>query len=108
MLNRDLLSKVLVTFDNKKNNAFLNKYDIKCNASFDTLIASYLLNYNVKEDVSYLSTTYNIEIPYYESIINTVTHRTYRNLKKCEHPYESCDDCKVLTKFSDIYNKFIK
>ena len=44
----------------------------------------------------------------YESIINTVTHRTYRNLKKCEHPYESCDDCKVLTKFSDIYNRFIK
>ena len=71
MLNRDLLSKVLVTFDNKKNNVFLNKYDIKCNASFDTLIASYLLNYNVKDDVSYLSTTYNIEIPYYESIINT-------------------------------------
>ena len=71
MLNRDLLSNVLVTFDNKKNNVFLNKYDIKCNASFDTLIASYLLNYNVKEDVSYLSTTYNIEIPYYETIINT-------------------------------------
>ena len=44
----------------------------------------------------------------YESIINNIAHRNFRIVKTCGHPYESCDDCKVLTKFSDIYNKFIK
>ena len=68
LLNRDLFDKVLVTFDNKKNIVFLNKLGININDSFDTLIASYLLNYNVKDDVSYLSSTYGIEIPYYETI----------------------------------------
>ncbi len=70
MLNKDLLKNVLVTFDNKKNIVFLNKMNIQINCEFDTMIASYLLNYNVKEDVSYLSTTFGIEIPYYENIIN--------------------------------------
>ena len=43
----------------------------------------------------------------YESIIKSF-RQTYRNLRKCKHPYESCDDCKVLKKFRDIYNSFIK
>ena len=71
MLNKDLLKDVLVTFDNKKNNVFLNNLNIKVDSKFDTMIGAYLLNYNVKEDVSYLSTTFGIEIPYYENIINT-------------------------------------
>ena len=71
MLNKDLLKNVLVTFDNKKNNVFLNTLNIKVESKFDTMIGAYLLNYNVKEDVSYLSTTFGIEIPYYENIINT-------------------------------------
>lgn len=70
LLNKDILNNVLVTFDNKKNIVFLNKYGVSINDTFDTLIASYLLNYNVKDDLSYLSTTYGIEIPYYDSIIN--------------------------------------
>ena len=44
----------------------------------------------------------------YESIIINIAHRKFRNLRKCEYPYESCDDCKVLTQFSNIYNGFIK
>ncbi len=71
MLNKDLLKDVLVTFDNKKNNVFLNTLNMKVESKFDTMIGAYLLNYNVKEDVSYLSTTFGIEIPYYENIINT-------------------------------------
>ncbi len=70
MLNKDLFKNVLVTFDNKKNNVYLNKLNIKIESSFDTMIGAYLLNYNVKDDISYLSTTFGIEIPYYDSIIN--------------------------------------
>ena len=70
MLNKDVLKNVLVTFDNKKNIVYLNRLGIKIDAKFDLLIASYLLEYNVKDDISYLSTTYGIEIPYYTSIIS--------------------------------------
>ena len=42
MLNSDILKNVLVTFDNKKNNVFFNKLGVKCNSTFDTMIASYL------------------------------------------------------------------
>ena len=70
LLNKDLLKNVSVTFDLKKNIVALNKYNIDVSSSFDTLIASYLLEINVKDDVSYLATTYGIDIPYYEKIIN--------------------------------------
>ena len=70
MLNSDILKNVLVTFDNKKNNVFLNKLNVKCNSKFDTQIASYLLNYNVKDDIANLSNSFGISIVYYENIIN--------------------------------------
>ena len=70
MLNSDILKNVLVTFDNKKNNVFLNKFGFKCNSSFDTMIASYLLNYNVKDDIANLCNSFGISIAYYENIIN--------------------------------------
>ena len=70
MLNSDILKNILVTFDNKKNNVFLNKLGVKCNCSFDTMIASYLLNYNTKEDVAILSNSFGLSIAYYENIIN--------------------------------------
>ena len=70
MLNSDILKNVLVTFDNKKNNVFLNKLNVICNSKFDTQIASYLLNYNAKDDVANLSNSFGISIAYYENIIN--------------------------------------
>lgn len=70
ILNRDLLKNVLVTYDAKKNIVFLNKHGISINALFDTQIASYLLNYNVKDDIAYLSSTFNISIEYYENIVS--------------------------------------
>ena len=70
MLNSDILKNVTVTFDNKKNNVYLNKLNVKCNSEFDTLIASYLLNYNVKDDIANLSNSFGISIAYYENIIN--------------------------------------
>ena len=70
MLNSDILKNVLVTFDNKKNNVFFNKLGVKCNSTFDTMIASFLLNYNTKEDVAILSNSFGLSIAYYENIIN--------------------------------------
>lgn len=70
LLNSDLLKDITVTFDNKKNIVFLNKYDISINDPFDIFIAAYLLEYNVKDDLAYLAATFNRNIAYYDQIIN--------------------------------------
>ena len=70
LLNRDLLLNVLVTFDNKKNIVFLNKFGVNIKCDFDTMIASYLLNYNMKDDVAYLASSFGITLEYYDNIIN--------------------------------------
>ncbi len=70
LLNSDLLRDITVTFDNKKNIVFLNKYNININDPFDIFIASYLLEYNVKDDLAYLAATFNRNIAYYDQIIS--------------------------------------
>ena len=68
MLNRDLLNNIFVTFDNKKNIVYLNRLGISINDPFDTLIATYLLEYNVKDDIASLSSMHGIDIPFYDTI----------------------------------------
>ena len=97
LLNRDLLKDITVTFDYKKNIVFLNKLGIETPTSFDTLIASYLLEYNVKEDISYISTTYGVEIPYYDTIISKKNPLTEEELitaivKKSKFLYDTYED----------------
>ena len=97
LLNRDLLKDITVTFDYKKNIVFLNKLGIETHTSFDTLIASYLLEYNVKEDISYISTTYGVEIPYYDTIVSKKNPLTEEELitaivKKSKFLYDTYED----------------
>ena len=111
MLNKDILKNVFVTFDNKKNIVFLNKLGISINDSFDTLIASYLLNYNVKDDVSYLSTTYGIEIPYYDSIISKKSNLNEEDImdaiiKKSKFLYDTYNDFKDKLKNEELYDLY--
>ena len=111
MLNKDLLKDVLVTFNNKKNIVYLNKYNIEINSSFDTLIASYLLNYNVKEDVSYLSNTYGINIPYYDSIISKKSELSEDDIKniivrKAKFLYDTYNDFNEKLKNEELYDLY--
>ena len=73
LLNSDLLKDITATFDNKKNIVFLNRYNVGINDTFDVLISSYLLEYNVKDDLAYLAQTFGKNIPYYDEIISTLT-----------------------------------
>ena len=82
MLNKDLLKNVLASFDNKKNIVALNKLGIEFDSKFDTLIATYLLGYNIKDDLSYLSNTFGVEIPYYDQIISKKNVLTEEEIKK--------------------------
>ena len=56
------------TYDLKKNNVILNKYNFSfSNCIFDAMIAGYILNYNVKEDVAYLANDFNYDMILYDT-----------------------------------------
>ena len=70
LLNKDIFSKAYSTYDLKKNIVVLNKLGIDIeNVRIDTMISAYLLNYNVKDDISYVSNTKNYNIEFYSNMI---------------------------------------
>ena len=65
----DFLDKLKYTYDYKKNYVSLKKHNINIlNTNFDTMIAGYLLEYNIKEDISYLANSFNYNIPFYDEM----------------------------------------
>lgn len=67
--NKNILDeKEIYTYDLKKMIVSLNKYgiDIK-NCTFDAMIAGYILNYNVKDDIAYLANIFNYDITLFDN-----------------------------------------
>ena len=57
------------TYDLKKSYVTLKKLGIDLdNVLFDSMIAAYLLNYNVKDDASYLANSFGYDIPFFDTI----------------------------------------
>ena len=67
--NKNILDgKEIYTYDLKKMIVSLNKYDIDIkNCIFDAMIAGYILNYNVKDDIAYLANTFNCDITLFDN-----------------------------------------
>lgn len=64
------------TYDVKKSIVALNKYDIEVkNVEFDTMTACYLLDYVVKDDISFLAKSFQYDIKPYEDMYGTVKRR---------------------------------
>ena len=60
------------TYDFKKSLVVLNKLNIIFNnVSYDTMIAAYLLDYIVKDDISFVAQSFDEEIPLYEDLFGT-------------------------------------
>ena len=60
-----LKDKNIYTFDQKKNYILLKKEGYEINVSSDIMIAAYLLNINVKDDIAYLMNNNGCEISFY-------------------------------------------
>lgn len=61
------------TYDVKKSIVCLNKYDIEVkNVNFDSMIGAYLLDYLVKDDISYVAKSFSYDIPTYEELFGTI------------------------------------
>ena len=60
------------TYDLKRNIVVLNNLDIKFNkVVFDTMIATYLLDYVIKDDISFVAQAFDYNIPLYEDLYGT-------------------------------------
>lgn len=60
------------TYDLKKSIFCLNHHNIKVkNTTFDLMIAAYLLNYTVKDDIAYLARIFKYDIELYETTYGT-------------------------------------
>ena len=72
--NKDLFTKTLqkYTYDLKKNIVVLHSLGIDIqNCNYDTMIAAYLLDYVVKDDISFVARSFDFEIPDYEELYGT-------------------------------------
>ena len=63
-----LKDKEIFTYDAKKHYVLLNKMNLDINFSFDLMIASYLLEENSKDDISYLMLNKGIDIILYDAM----------------------------------------
>lgn len=52
--NKDIIDNLKYTYDLKKNNVLLNKYNLKLNCEYDLMITSYLLETSLNDDISSL------------------------------------------------------
>ena len=60
-----LSDKKIYTYDQKKNYVLLKREGLELNVCYDAMIASYLLNMNVKDDIAYLMNSDGCEVTFY-------------------------------------------
>ena len=95
------------TYDIKKNIVVLDPYKVKLDVKYDSLIALYLLDYVVKDDISFVAKTFDYDITLYEDFYGTekrpkeYTVEDLRKLaiKKAKFIYETKDE--ILNKIKD-------
>lgn len=68
--NKDIFINAKYTYDYKKAIVSLNKINIKLNnVSYDLMLASYILNKNIKDDIAYLANQDSYNIKFYDETI---------------------------------------
>ena len=61
------------TYDLKKDIVLLNSLNININnCNYDSMIACYLLDYVIKDDISFVARSFDVEIPSYDEVFGTV------------------------------------
>ncbi|MBR6690645.1 MAG: DNA polymerase I [Bacilli bacterium] len=90
--------KVLVAF--KKNNINIS------NVVFDTAIAAYLLEYNLKDDIAYLSNQLNFKIPFMTDIKKENLNIKEILVQKAKFIYETKDKFDNELKDKEMYSLF--
>ena len=91
------------TYDLKKMIALLSHDNITINnCNYDLMIASYLLNYNIKDDISYLMNNNGVSVKFYEEEFGTLA-----KLKEPELDVLAENSCKKAKYIFDTYKDTI-
>ena len=107
---KDLFSSEVFkyTYDYKKSLVVLNSLGIKFNnVYFDTMIATYLLDYVVKDDISFVARSFDYDLPIYDDTYGTdkrpiaVSDEKLRDIccRKAQFIYETRE--RILKELSD-------
>ena len=109
-----LKEQELITYDEKKLYVVLkeNNVEIK-NVTFDTMLAAYLLEYNLKDDIAYLSNQLGYNIPFYETtfgkhadIIPEENEIAKNAVLKAKFIYDTENDLTNKLKKQEMYDLF--
>ena len=107
----DFIKGNIYTYDYKKDIVSLNKRGIKLNnVTFDTAIATYLLEYKEKDDIATVALDLGYQIPFYKDIVKDNNKKAIVN--KARFIYETHDkfmdelkDKGLTSLFSDVEMK---
>lgn len=91
--NLDFIKGNVYTYDNKKNYVSLSKYNLSLNNTImDVMIACYLLNYNVKDDISVVAGILGFDLePFNKKEELDLKEEASRSIKKAKFIYEITD-----------------
>lgn len=92
-----LTENIKYTYDLKKVYVALKWMGLEVsNITFDTMIATYLLDYNIRDDVAYLANQFGEDIPFYDSVFGKTKFKepsqdviVYNAVRKAKFIYET-------------------
>ena len=91
--NLNYIKKEVITYDAKKLWILCKRFNLKIPSFInDSMISSYLLNYNIKDDIAYLANDLNYNIPFYDKKEKLSEEEiAKRTIEKAKFLYETND-----------------
>ena len=111
-VNKELINDVFdylkdipkLTYDLKKNIVLLKNSNT--NTIFDNMLATYLLNYQIKDDLAVLMNKENIEVPFYEEILKDEEKLKVGVTLKARYIFDTYDKLITNLKMEDMHDLF--
>ena len=106
-----LKDNIKYTYDIKKTYVTLKRKGIDIsNLNFDTMLAAYLLDYNIKDDVAYLAHEFDYDIAFHETLFKKETADietiAYNAIMKAEFIYQTKDLFIQKLESEELYELF--
>lgn len=99
-----LKQAVTYTYDLKKNMVLLK--DVNMISNFDHMIGTYLLNYQMKDDLAFIMNNDGIEAPFYSDILKDEEMLKKGVTLKAKYIYDTRDDIVKKLKMDDMFDLF--
>lgn len=99
-----LKQAVTYTYDLKKNMVLLK--DLNMISNFDHMIGTYLLNYQMKDDLAFIMNNDGIEAPFYSDILKDEEMLKKGVTLKAKYVYDTRDDIVKRLKMDDMFDLF--